>query len=175
MGVSVVDSSRPESGRSGFGFLPTLFVFEEGHGVSDSKAKLTLFPFFQVGLGWLLAGSVISVNYSETSDLRWIALRWVFILWVICLADLLSLAKLMDLVLKLMGGDQKNQIELVIRASSWGTAKLACMGSLGFVLYHGRVVPVPALLSGLATMFVVPIAGGAWWYQRVLGHGRTWL
>lgn len=171
----MVGVAADEFGGVGIGFLPPLQVLRKGQTVTEEKSTQTLFPFLQVGIVWFGVAALLCWILSDSMDVKIRSLRWLLILWGLCLMDLLALAKLMQAMLALMAGGAKNQGELVIRASSWGTAKLACLGLLGFVLYHGRVVPTVALLSGLATMFIVPIAGGAWWYQRMLRHGRTWL
>lgn len=126
--------------------------------------------FFQVGGLWLVISLGLLFSFGGASGGMSAAIRWFFLLFFLSMADLVALFEVLSGVLGLMAGETKNQMLPVIRTSSWGAIKLACIGILGMVLYHGKAAPVAAVLLGLGTLVVVPLIGGLWWYQRNLKH-----
>ncbi|MCM2278012.1 MAG: hypothetical protein NDJ89_08030 [Oligoflexia bacterium] len=122
--------------------------------------------FAITGLVWCLLAAPF-LEWMSSRGLR--GFVWFLVIWGISLADLLATGKLVSYVLSLVS-DSKKQAEDAIQAFAWGALKLACFGLLGAIMVVGKSVPTPSLLLGLATLVVVPLGGGLWWYQRVLRH-----
>lgn len=121
--------------------------------------------FWVAGLWWALSAAWVSNAGSSLS--------WLSAIWFLCMADLFALAKLVSALLELVGSeneDRKKHGQAVIRASSWGAIKLACLAFIGMVLFRGRDIPTYSLLAGLGTLVVVPIFGGLGWHLRGERH-----
>ncbi|MCM2322112.1 MAG: hypothetical protein NDJ90_02510 [Oligoflexia bacterium] len=118
------------------------------------------------GLVWGVFAALILGLLGAPAGNAWV---WLAVIWGISLADLLSTGKLVILVLAIASGSKKNQ-EGLLQAFAWGSLKLACFGLLGVLLIIGKNIPTPSILLGLATLFVVPVGGGLWWYRKVLRH-----
>lgn len=117
-------------------------------------------PFLQVGLFWLVFGSVLSFVLLKDQDDPWVKVGWMLKLWFLVMVDLIALASFVSGMFDWKTVSKKNQISLIIRTSSWGVIKLACLGLLGRVLYSAKSIPTVPLLLGLSTMVVIPIGGG---------------
>jgi hypothetical protein len=117
-------------------------------------------PFLKVGLIWLILGGVLSFVFSKGQGHPWVSLRWMFFLWLLVVVDLIALASFVSAMFDWKAISDKNQGSLIIRASSWGVIKLACLGLLGMVLYSAKVIPSVPLFLGLGTLVVTPIGGG---------------
>lgn len=137
---------------------------------SSDPMKGAVAPFLQVSLGWLLISSALVWKFAPDATARSASLRWLFVLWVLCEMDLLAIGKLLSTVFQLTTESVKNRSGLVIRASSWGAIKLACLGIIGLILFRGQAIPSLGLLPGLGTMIVVPLFGGLWWHLRFRRH-----
>lgn len=125
---------------------------------SDSGRKYK--PFLWVGLIWLVLGLSVAFVMPGAYQEKISRVRWVLFLWFLVITDLIALIALVSAAFEWFSGNTKNQTYLIIRTSSWVTIKLACLGTLGWVLYSGRNIPVVALIFGVGTMTVVPILGG---------------
>ena len=117
-------------------------------------------PFLVVALVWLAFGVITSYFLTQTNAHPWVSVRWMILLWGLVVADLAALAGVMSGMFDQKASFEKNQVFLIIRTSSWGVIKLACLGLLGLVLYSVKEIPTVALLIGLLTMLVIPVGGG---------------
>ncbi len=127
---------------------------------TDDSKERPWAPFLKVGLFWLVFGSVLSFFLAKDHAHPWVSVRWMVYLWLLVVMDLVALASFVSGMFDWKAGSKKNQASLIIRTSSWGVIKLACLGLLGTVLYSARNIPPVPLLLGLSTMVVIPIFGG---------------
>lgn len=128
--------------------------------MKDSTQTQLWNPFLKVGVLWLFIGSVLSFTLTKEENHPWVSVRWMLLLWLLVLVDIAALASFVSGMFDWRAGSKKNQVILIIRTSSWGVIKLACLGLLGTVLYRVKNIPPVPLLLGLSTLVVVPIGGG---------------
>ena len=131
---------------------------EEGSGFEIPPFK-ALWPFLATGGIWVILGVIASL-VSDRSDLR--SIVWFLGVWATCILDFVVTVQLLRQML-----DGKSAAAL-----TWGTAKLACLALIGVVLWAGQSAPTRALLMGMATLVVVPLFGGMWWYQKEQSDGE---
>jgi uncharacterized protein (DUF697 family) len=128
-------------------------------------------PFALAAVIWVALGWVACRYFSESGEMQK-NLVWLFGLWALCLADLVALGKTIQGVLAIAAGGPnagENLAPRVIHTFSWGLIKLVCLGIFALVMIKGKPIPTAGLLAGMATLLVVPLMGGLFWSQRVLG------
>ena len=127
-------------------------------------------PFALTSLIWGTIAGGLCWQFAPETGAR--AISWALGLWIISNLDLLALAQTVRGLLRLASGSDSDarRPALLVSVMGWGALKLGCLGLFAFVLIRGSLIPSVALMSGLATMIVVPLAGGLWWSQRSLDH-----
>ncbi len=125
-------------------------------------------PFAIAASVWGIFGCAVAI-FSGAPVIS--SLGWMGGLWLLSLVDLVALAQAISAVVAL-GSDVRPEHKpaLYTQAMTWGAIKLACLGGFAIVLIAGKGAPAAALLLGLGTMIVVPLAGGFFWSREVLNH-----
>lgn len=140
--------------------------------------------FGGVAVLWLLLAGAICWKTAPTADEAERSVKWLTGLWALCMVDFLAIAQLMRAVFRIMVHPESQQapaldeaqkvsadrVFWVIRASTWGALKLACLVLIGVVLSSGTAVPSIGMALGLGTLGVVPVFGGLLAYQRGFRH-----
>lgn len=121
----------------------------------------TLKPFLAVAVFFLLAGVAFhAATYSSESTLRFI------LFWSLCMMNLFFLAKAVASVLNMMTDNDPTQRPMgLISTFFWGSLKLIGLGLLGFLIFQYRDASMAPVLSGVATLVIVPLVGGMLWSQ----------
>ena len=93
--------------------------------------------------------------------------EWFLGMWALSLFNILALAMTVKEVLALIVENREgssvspeNRLWRAIRAFSWGTLKLICVGIFIVVLIRAGDVSVMGRLLGAGTLVVVPLVGG---------------
>lgn len=139
-------------------------------GSSEALGWRALLPFLLVGVIWLVLGIVIGFQINVL-----LAVRWFVILWGLTVLDLLFLAKALLLVLKFVGGSNKQEL-LVIPIIFWAVLKFTFFCGLTIILLKVSGIPSFSLLMGLSTLVVIPLCGGMLWNYSWFRHqeaGKT--
>jgi hypothetical protein len=139
----------------------------------DTSIRLdrqTVSPFLIVGLAWYVASAFLCFQFRHVGEPLWPVLKPMSMLWALCLFDLYCLARAVGAAIGFTSAQGEKRSALKIQASYWGFIKLACLGILGAILLGDRSIPAIGLLTGSATLVVVPLLGGYWWSQKVLHH-----
>ena len=138
-----------------------------------AKEQSILKPFVLSALVWAVAGFAACKYLSEDAVVLQRNLIWLFGLWALCLLDLAALAKTVNGMLAIAAGGSgpaaENRGAYVIHTFSWGLIKLVCLGIFALVMIKARPIPTAGLLLGMGTLVVVPLVGGFFWSQKVLG------
>jgi hypothetical protein len=134
-----------------------------------SLGRKTLFPFIISALIWLILSGILCFSISANPEEARRALVWMLRLAFISLLDLLAIAKVFYYVFELQRDqDPGKRIFSVIRTSYWGALKIACILICGTILVKGSHlpagIPVVGLVTGISTLVIVPLVGGAVWY-----------
>jgi hypothetical protein len=94
-------------------------------------------------------------------EIRVVALRWWAAFYLFSIADLALLA---GLVGALVGGPPAgSRGRWMARLLFLGFSKLGVLGGGVILMMGNRGIPNASLLSGLATLIVVPVLGGGLW------------
>ena len=108
--------------------------------------------FTRTSVLWLVIGLVLNLVLARP---RTLALGTFGGTWFVAATDLLVTIFLVDrLTSKTVEGSFFSSTLFL------GATKVACLALLGVVLWSGQSLPVLSVLSGLATLIVVPIVGG---------------
>jgi hypothetical protein len=108
--------------------------------------------FIRSAGAWLLLGVLLNSLFSHEKLTGVVVF---FGVWLVALVDLIATIYLVDRL------TQKTQGTGFFSSSLFlGIVKVACLAFLGVVLWSGQSLPVLSVLSGLATLVVVPIIGG---------------
>ena len=132
-----------------------------------SKKATSIRPFLWIGVVWIALSALVC--WRTTSPLVFpVALRWMLGLSLLCLLDLVAIAKTIHHLFMTVDETHPNRFFSAIRASYWGAIKIACFLLFGATLLMGRAlpagIPVPALVTGVSTLAIVPLFGGLVWY-----------
>ncbi|HAR41299.1 MAG TPA: hypothetical protein DCS07_01495 [Bdellovibrionales bacterium] len=138
-------------------------------------SRKLILGFLGVSLAWLVVGIGICWFFAPAADQLRVALYWMLLFWSVSVIDLLALGKTMAFVMNLVNLTGEKRAAAAIRALSWGTVKLACIGIFIMLLIKASAGSSSSglnlgLLTGLGTMVSVPLVGGLLWSQRVLRH-----
>ena len=129
--------------------------------------KKTVLSLLFVALTWCVFGLLI-ILATQDSVVLYRSVKWMIGLWVLCLADLVSLAKVVALIFGFLSNqDTDLRLFLSVQMIFWAVAKLLCLVVLGAVLLLGKNIPALALVVGLGTCIIVPLFWGLWWFYRV--------
>lgn len=146
-------------------------------------------PYFAgVALVWLVLSLGLCFWVASDPVERNRALAWTLGLSTLAWADLFSLGKTVAIALSLIvdaesgtsnqhAGESRARGLFAVRAikaSTWGALKLACLLLFGVILYKGSqgssrghlghdAIPTVGLMTGVGTLFVVPLIGGLIW------------
>jgi len=125
-----------------------------------------LAPFIWTAGVWALAWSVVFALDRNLNSPQ--LLRWFLSGWLLCMVNLFSLAKTMSAAVELAACTEAQvasgeRMIWILKAFFWGGLKLACLGVFIVFLLAGRKAPMEAVLTGLATIVVVPLFGGIFW------------
>lgn len=132
-------------------------------------------PWLEAAGFWLVLASTL-VWWLGAADSRLLSRFW--LLSAICLVGLLATARVVRGMLALASGVEKNSFFALIRASSWGSIKLASLGLLGLLIWRSREASPLPVIFGLATLIAVPLLGGirGHWlnqkYRKAILHAR---
>jgi hypothetical protein len=130
-------------------------------------------PFLYSAFVWLGIG--VGFCFLNAGDHNGpVSTLWMVTLWALSLTDLLCLSKAIAVVLGLISDNHSvNKPAQMIQVAYWGTLKMVCLGLFAILLAKSRAVPGiadQALVLGISTLIVVPLAGGLWWSQREFKH-----
>jgi hypothetical protein len=107
-------------------------------------------PFVKTAAFWGLFGALVSLVARGDATVVF-AFTWYAVLYALSVFDLVSIAGLSRV---LLGGTQ-NKLQGII----WGLAKVGCLGLFGLSLWKAKTAPTASVLTGLATLIVVPLVG----------------
>lgn len=130
-----------------------------------AKPRPSLIPFAWVTATWgILSGGLSGLVGGG------FAAAWALAFWLACALDLFALAKTIESALSLIAEDRRSQKRpaLIVKTTLWGVIKFACLGLLGISLWRARLAPPISLLTGMATLVVVPLLGGLFWSRKEL-------
>jgi hypothetical protein len=135
-------------------------------------SSLRTAPFIKIALLWLaLASAIIGIRGGDARAFGWLAG-----IWALSLADLYALARTVDAALGISASSDQEvakRAALSIQALFWGTIKLVCLASLGYLLLVvAPAIPQGSLLLGLGTLVIVSLGGGLLWSNQEAGTAR---
>ncbi len=121
--------------------------------------------FGGVGLIWLIL-SLALIQFLEDSPSRSSSQRGVFIFWSLSILDLFVLRMVFFSALEERRTQSRNRGQKSVQLWIWGPLKLICMGLFIGVLLEGQKITLLGYLTGIGTLWIVPLAGGFLWHLR---------
>jgi membrane protein DedA with SNARE-associated domain len=153
----MVGFAPDHDGGSRSGYVANVSGFAKG---GSMKTGL---PFLLAAAAWLAVSTLICWKMAHFPGEMATDMKWMVGLAALCLLDLLALAQLVKNTFKLMETGE-NRFFSAIRASYWGTLKLACIVIFGTIFWKigssQAIIPAEGVLAGISTLVVVPLLGG---------------
>ncbi len=132
--------------------------------------KLELKYFGSAGILWL-AVSLLICQFWETSPDVYLSQVGCTILWLVSVLDFFVLRMLADSIFQKIAASSRGRQHFSRWILFWGFFKAVCLGLFIIVLLKGHKIPLLGLSLGIATLGVVPLAGGFFWSWSELRKG----